>query len=137
MEFVHANVKHNSKVILACMQTTDESMVPLLINCWPSASGGESYINIEYESTTDFDLQNGAIASPLPALAASPNVNQVNSCVVAACVVECHAHPFAVSTGIRVASSLPLFLEPESYLKPKVSNRLIVLQTALSLGTGM
>ena len=59
------------------MQTTDESMVPLLINCWPSASGGESYVNIEYESTTDFDLQNVAIAIPLPALAASPKVNQV------------------------------------------------------------
>ncbi len=52
-------------------------MVPLLINCWPSASGGESYVNIEYESTTDFDLQNVAIAIPLPALAASPKVNQV------------------------------------------------------------
>ena len=59
------------------MQTTDEGMVPLLINCWPSASGGESYVNIEYESTTDFDLQNVAIAIPLPALAASPKVNQV------------------------------------------------------------
>ncbi|KAL3154827.1 hypothetical protein ABBQ38_011369 [Trebouxia sp. C0009 RCD-2024] len=60
------------------MQTTDESMVPLLINCWPSASGGESYVNIEYESTTDFDLQNVAIAIPLPALSASPKVNQID-----------------------------------------------------------
>lgn len=60
------------------MQTTDESMVPLLINCWPSASGGESYVNIEYESTTDFDLQNVAIAIPLPALASTPKVNQVD-----------------------------------------------------------
>ena len=65
------------------MQTTDEGMVPLLINCWPSASGGESYVNIEYESTTDFDLQNVAIAIPLPALAASPKVNQV--CLPACC----------------------------------------------------
>lgn len=64
----------------ACMQTTDESMVPLLINCWPSASGGESYVNIEYESTTDFDLQNVAIAIPLPAMAATPKVNQVYPC---------------------------------------------------------
>ena len=61
----------------ACIQTTDESMVPLTINCWPSASGGESYVNIEYDCTVDFDLQNVAIAIPLPALAASPKVNQV------------------------------------------------------------
>ena len=73
------------------MQTTDEGMVPLLINCWPSASGGESYVNIEYESTTDFDLQNVAIAIPLPALAASPKVNQV--CLPACCcniTLLCH-----------------------------------------------
>ena len=61
-----------------CVQTTDEGLVPLLINCWPSASGSESYVNIEYESTTDFDLQNVAIAIPLPALAASTKVNQVS-----------------------------------------------------------
>lgn len=66
----------------ACLQTTDESMVPLLINCWPSASGGESYVNIEYESTTDFDLQNVAIAIPLPALSASPKVNQVPPVII-------------------------------------------------------
>ena len=70
--------KGKDTILPGCLQTTDESMVPLLINCWPSASGGESYVNIEYESTTDFDLQNVAIAIPLPALAASPKVNQVS-----------------------------------------------------------
>ena len=59
------------------LQTTDEGMVPLTIQCWPSASGGDSYVNIEYSSTIDFDLQNVAIAIPLPALASSPKVNQV------------------------------------------------------------
>lgn len=81
-------------------------MVPLLINCWPSASGGESYVNIEYESTTDFDLQNVAIAIPLPALAASPKVNQVIYCVDDAV----SGSQNATSTGMRVAFSLlPLF----------------------------
>lgn len=28
-------------------QTRDESVVPLSINCWPSISGGESFVNIE------------------------------------------------------------------------------------------
>lgn len=73
------------------MQTTDESLVPLLINCWPSASGGESYVNIEYESTTDFDLQNVAIAIPLPALAASPKVNQVSYAVTSIGVISVFA----------------------------------------------
>eukprot|EP00775_Hariotina_reticulata_P013884 gene13884-14004_t len=28
-------------------QSRDESLVPLSINCWPSASGSQSYVNIE------------------------------------------------------------------------------------------
>lgn len=46
------------------LQTKDEDAVPLTINCWPSASGGESFVNIEYESRTEFDLQNVVIAIP-------------------------------------------------------------------------
>ncbi len=57
--------------------TTDESLVPLLINCWPSVSGGESYVNIEYESQAAFDLQNVEIAIPLPPMSHAPQVNQV------------------------------------------------------------
>ncbi|RHN82500.1 putative coatomer delta subunit, Mu domain-containing protein [Medicago truncatula] len=29
------------------MKSTDESMVPLTINCWPSSSGNETYVSIE------------------------------------------------------------------------------------------
>jgi len=50
--------------------------VPLSINCWPSVSGGESYVNIEYEATADFDLQNVVISIPLPALSQAPRVPQ-------------------------------------------------------------
>ncbi|KAK9809010.1 hypothetical protein WJX72_007862 [[Myrmecia] bisecta] len=57
-------------------QTRDESMVPLSINCWPSASGGDSYVNIEYECTTDSDLQNVVVAIPLPPMSSGPKVNQ-------------------------------------------------------------
>lgn len=57
------------------LQTKDESLVPLTINCWPSVSGGQSYVNIEYESTASFDLQNVSITIPVPT--GPPTVNQV------------------------------------------------------------
>ena len=57
-----------------CMQTKDEDMVPLTINCWPSISGNESYVNIEYECQADFDLQNIVVAIPCHQ---PPKINQV------------------------------------------------------------
>ena len=51
--------------------------MPLTINCWPSSSGAESYVNIEYESTVDFDLQNVAISIPVPSASSAPRINQV------------------------------------------------------------
>mmetsp|Transcript_14015 Transcript_14015/g.30321 ORF Transcript_14015/g.30321 Transcript_14015/m.30321 type:complete len:516 (+) Transcript_14015:163-1710(+) len=60
------------------MQSKDESLVPLTINCWPSVSGGQSYVNIEYESSADFDLQNVSIVIPLPHAGHAPTVNQVD-----------------------------------------------------------
>lgn len=62
------------------LQTKDEGLVPLTINCWPSVSGGQSYVNIEYESTATYDLQNVAIAIPLPS--GPPTVNQVRQAPV-------------------------------------------------------
>jgi coatomer subunit delta len=60
-----------------CVQTTDDSLAPLSINCWPSQSGAESYVNIEYEATSAFDLQTVVIAIPLPAMSHAPRVSQV------------------------------------------------------------
>jgi hypothetical protein len=60
------------------MQTVDESVVPLTINCWPTVSGNESYVSIEYESSSTFDLQNVVISVPLPALREAPNVKQID-----------------------------------------------------------
>ncbi|KAB5525337.1 hypothetical protein DKX38_023086 [Salix brachista] len=60
------------------MQSVDESMVPLTINCWPSESGNETYVSIEYEASSMFDLQNVVIAVPLPALREAPNVRQID-----------------------------------------------------------
>ncbi|KAK7280535.1 hypothetical protein RJT34_25599 [Clitoria ternatea] len=60
------------------MQSTDESMVPLTINCWPSSSGNETYVSIEYEASSMFDLRNVVISVPLPALREAPSVRQID-----------------------------------------------------------
>nr|GEV73195.1 coatomer subunit delta-like [Tanacetum cinerariifolium] len=60
------------------MQSKDESAVPLTINCWPSVSGNETYVSIEYEASSLFDLQNVVISVPLPALRDAPNVKQID-----------------------------------------------------------
>jgi coatomer subunit delta len=64
-------------------KTKDESFVPLTINCWPSISGNQSYINVEYESTATYDLQNVVIAIPVPG-GQAPSVNQVRAQCTAA-----------------------------------------------------
>ncbi|KAK4438368.1 Coatomer subunit delta [Sesamum alatum] len=60
------------------MQSADESLVPLSINCWPSVSGNETYVNLEYEASSAFDLQNVVISIPLPALREAPRVQQID-----------------------------------------------------------
>ncbi|CAA0840042.1 Coatomer subunit delta [Striga hermonthica] len=60
------------------MQSADESLVPLSINCWPSVSGNETYVNLEYEAPPMFDLQNVVISIPLPALREAPRVQQID-----------------------------------------------------------
>ncbi|KAK4378703.1 hypothetical protein RND71_000565 [Anisodus tanguticus] len=60
------------------MQSTDELILPLTINCWPSVSGSETYVNIEYETPAQIDLQNVVISVPLPALREAPNVQEID-----------------------------------------------------------
>ncbi|OVA11079.1 Clathrin adaptor [Macleaya cordata] len=60
------------------MPSMDESSAPLTINCWPSVSGNETYVSIEYEASTMFDLRNVIISVPLPALREAPSVRQVD-----------------------------------------------------------
>ncbi|XP_015889259.2 coatomer subunit delta [Ziziphus jujuba] len=60
------------------MQSTNEAMVPLTINCWPSVSGSETYVSIEYEASAMFDLRNVVVSVPLPALREAPNVRQID-----------------------------------------------------------
>ncbi|XP_065852730.1 coatomer subunit delta-like [Euphorbia lathyris] len=60
------------------MQSSDESIVPLTINCWPSVSGSDTYVNIEYEASSMFDLRNVVISVPLPALREAPVIKQID-----------------------------------------------------------
>jgi len=46
--------------------TKDEKYIPLSINVWPSSSGGETTVPVEYEKKCDFDLQDVVIAIPIP-----------------------------------------------------------------------
>lgn len=62
------------------MQAKDESSVPLSINCWPSVSGSQSYVSIEYEASEEMDLQNVVIAIPLPALRDPPQARSARRC---------------------------------------------------------
>jgi hypothetical protein len=50
--------------------------VPLSINAWPSVSGAETVVNLEYESGAPFDLRRVAINIPLPHTGHAPAVSQ-------------------------------------------------------------
>ncbi|XP_008803819.1 coatomer subunit delta-2-like isoform X2 [Phoenix dactylifera] len=60
------------------IQGMDEAALPLTVNCWPSVSGNETFVNIEYEGSEMFDLQNVVISIPLPALREQPSVRQID-----------------------------------------------------------
>ena len=60
------------------LQTTDESSIPLSINCWPSDNGqGGCDVNIEFElENTDLELNDVTIAIPLPHGCGTPNISE-------------------------------------------------------------
>jgi len=50
------------------LQTSDESQVPLLINCWPTQVSDDTYeVNVEYELNGDFELRDVRICIPMAA----------------------------------------------------------------------
>jgi hypothetical protein len=54
--------------------TKDESAVPLSINCWPSVTGDQTAVSIEYEASDAMDLQNVVISIPVPPSREPPSV---------------------------------------------------------------
>jgi hypothetical protein len=50
----------------------------IAVDCWPSDSGNETYVSIEYEASSMLDLWNIVISVPLPALRDAPSVRQID-----------------------------------------------------------
>ncbi|GAA5862770.1 hypothetical protein JCM3774_001916 [Rhodotorula dairenensis] len=58
------------------MTSTDESIVPISINCWPSADAGSITVNLEYElENPALSLHNVVISIPLPP-GAEPSISE-------------------------------------------------------------
>eukprot|EP00210_Caulerpa_lentillifera_P003524 g3363.t1 len=57
--------------------TKEDSKLPLTLNCWPSPSGSETYVNMDYEAAADYELKNVCISIPLPS-GKAPSVNEVD-----------------------------------------------------------
>jgi len=57
------------------LQTQDEALIPLSINCWPSESSSGCEVNIEYElEQADMELEDVVISIPCPSGVGSPVV---------------------------------------------------------------
>ncbi|XP_070548695.1 coatomer subunit delta-like isoform X2 [Ptychodera flava] len=61
------------------LQTQDESLMPLSINCWPSENNeGGCDVNIEYTLEQDLDLQDVVISIPVAAGVGSPVIGEID-----------------------------------------------------------
>ncbi|XP_031549783.1 coatomer subunit delta-like [Actinia tenebrosa] len=61
------------------LQTTDESLMPLSINCWPSENDGQCEVNIEYELLQDnLELKDVVISIPVPHGVGGPVVGELD-----------------------------------------------------------
>ncbi|GAB1294131.1 Coatomer subunit delta [Apodemus speciosus] len=61
------------------LQTTEESFIPLTINCWPSESGNGCDVNIEYELQEDnLELNDVVITIPLPSGVGAPVIGEID-----------------------------------------------------------
>lgn len=67
----------------ANVQETNSDIVPITVNCWPSESSNETYINVEYDAKDDIDLRRVKIIIPVPRSDNSkdnlPVVNSIDS----------------------------------------------------------
>uniref|UniRef100_A0A8C7H922 Coatomer subunit delta n=1 Tax=Oncorhynchus kisutch TaxID=8019 RepID=A0A8C7H922_ONCKI len=61
------------------LQSTDEALIPLTINCWPSESATGCDVNIEYELQEEsLELNDVVIAIPIPSGVGAPVVGDVD-----------------------------------------------------------
>lgn len=66
-------------------QSNDVDLVPITVNCWPTPSSAETFINIEYEATAKYDLHNVVIT--IPGVPVAP------SCLLAPCSITAFQNP--------------------------------------------
>ncbi|XP_028400198.1 coatomer subunit delta-like [Dendronephthya gigantea] len=60
------------------LQTKDESLIPLTINCWPSENDGQCDVNIEYElQQEEMELKDVTITIPVPHGVGAPVVGEI------------------------------------------------------------
>ncbi|XP_067826963.1 coatomer subunit delta isoform X2 [Heptranchias perlo] len=61
------------------LQTTEDSFIPLTINCWPSESATGCDVNIEYELQEDtLELNDVIISIPVPAGVGAPLIGELD-----------------------------------------------------------
>jgi len=60
------------------LQTKDESVVPLIINCWPSESGNGSQVNVEYELIALQELRDVVIVIPTRTGSVQPRLAEID-----------------------------------------------------------
>jgi len=59
------------------LQTTDESVMPLTVNCWPNVTSSGCDVNIEYElQAENVELDDVIISIPLPGGVGAPRVTE-------------------------------------------------------------
>jgi len=46
--------------------TTEESYVPLVVNLWPSTSGGETTVPVEFDKRIPHQLSDVVVSIPIP-----------------------------------------------------------------------
>nr|CAB3222716.1 coatomer subunit delta-like [Phallusia mammillata] len=73
-------LKQDVGVLKWRLQTTDESLLPLTINCWPNENAdGGCDVNIEYElQLEELELIDVTISIPVPSGVGAPNVADVD-----------------------------------------------------------
>jgi len=56
------------------LQSKDESMIPLMVNCWPSENGSESQVNLEFELVGSQELRDVTISVPTHTGSSAPKL---------------------------------------------------------------
>lgn len=61
------------------LQTKDEDMIPLTINCWPNENGDDCEVTIEYElQAKDLELNDVIISIPVPSGVGAPTIGEMD-----------------------------------------------------------